>query len=141
MALVAAACALCAQAGGDWKETLGKVKDLSGDTGIAGFARKAAPAYITGDFEGKDRPAAPDFTKPVGDPAAYANKNGFWVTSDAQAKKLSTERHEVKKGDWIGGYFDDAGAFVRGHEVKVLGGPLGLHSCRVLITLRRLCLL
>ena len=106
----------------------------SGDTGIAGFARKEAPDYITGNFENKktdgswaDRPAAPDFTKPIGDPAQYANKNGFWVTSDAQAKKLSTDKHPVKKGDWIGGYFDDAGAFVKGHEVKVLGGlPYGI---------------
>ena len=119
--------ALGVQADGDWRTTLGKVKDLSGDTGIAGFARKAAPAYITGDFEEKDRAPKPDFTKPIGDPAQYANKNGFWVTSDAQAKKLSSEKHEVKKGDWIGGYFDDAGAFVRGHEVKVLGGlPYGI---------------
>ena len=119
--------ALGVQADGDWRTTLGKVKDLSGDTGIAGFARKAAPAYITGDFEEKDRAPKPDFTKPIGDPAQYANKNGFWVTSDAQAKKLSTEKHEVKKGDWIGGYFDDVGAFVKGHEVKVLGGlPYGI---------------
>ena len=50
MALVAAAGAFAASAAGDWKETLGKVKDLSGDTGIAGFARKSAPAYITGDY-------------------------------------------------------------------------------------------
>ena len=105
--------ALGVQADGDWRTTLGKVKDLSGDTGIAGFARKEAPDYITGNFENKktdgswaDRPAAPDFTKPIGDPAQYANKNGFWVTSDAQAKKLSTDKHPVKKGDWIGGYFD-----------------------------------
>ncbi len=134
IALVAAACALGACAEGDWRTTLGKVKDLSGDTGVAGFARKEAPDYITGKFEKKrddgtwaDRPAAPDFTKPLGNPAAYANKNGFWVTSDEQAAKLSTEKHPVKKGEWIGGYFDDAGAFVKGHEVTVLGGlPYGI---------------
>ena len=44
LALLAAACALGACAAGDWRTTLGKVKDLSGDTGIAGFARKTAPA-------------------------------------------------------------------------------------------------
>ena len=127
MALLAAACALGVYADGDWRDTLGKVKDLSGDTGVAGFMRKEAPAYITGNFADKDRPAAPDFTKPFGNPAAYANKNGFWVLSDAHAAKLSTEKHPVKKGDWIGGYFDDSGAFVKGHEVKVLGGlPYGV---------------
>ena len=75
--------AACVWADGDWRDTLGKVKDLSGDTGIAGFMRKEAPAYITGNFAEKDRPAAPDFKKPVGNPVAYANKNGFWVASDA----------------------------------------------------------
>ena len=66
MALVAAACALGVYADGDWRDTLGKVKDLSGDTGIAGFMRKEAPAYITGNYAEKDRPPAPDFTKPIG---------------------------------------------------------------------------
>ena len=127
MALVAATCALGVQADGDWRTTLGKVKDLSGDTGISGFVKKEAPAYITGNFAEKDRPAAPDFTKPIANPAKYANKNGFWVTSDAQAAKLSTPKHAVKKGDWIGGYFDDTGAFVPGHKVTVLGGlPYGV---------------
>ena len=72
LTLLFAACAYGAQADGDWRDTLGKVKDLAGDTGIAGFARKAAPAYITGDFEEKDRAPKPDFTKPIGDPAQYA---------------------------------------------------------------------
>ena len=40
-----------------WMDTLGKVKDLSGDTGISGFMKKAAPAYITGEFDMADRPA------------------------------------------------------------------------------------
>ena len=127
IAFVALAATFCAQADGDWRDTLGKVKDLSGDTGIAGFLRKEAPAYITGNFADKDRPAAPDFTKPIVNSVAYANKNGFWVLNDAHAAKLSTEKHPVKKGDWIGGYFDDSGAFVKGHEVKVLGGlPYGV---------------
>ena len=52
--------ALGVQADGDWRTTLGKVKDLSGDTGIAGFARKTAPAYITGDYAEKDRVAVND---------------------------------------------------------------------------------
>ena len=116
-----------ASADGDWRDTLGKVKDLSGDTGVSGFLRKEAPAYITGNFAEKDRPAAPDFTKPLANPAAYANKNGFWVTSEAQAAQLFTAKHAVKKGDWIGGYFDDSGAFVPGHTVSVLGGlPYGI---------------
>ena len=90
LTLLAMACALGASAAGDWKETLGKVKDLSGDTGIAGFARKEAPAYITGEFAEKDCAPKPDFEKPLGDPADYANKNGFWVLTDEQAAKLST---------------------------------------------------
>lgn len=98
MALVlAAGCCFAAHADGDWKATLGKVKNLSGDTGIAGFMRKTAPAYITGDFAEADRPAkAPK----------SANRNGYW---DKDLK-------------WHGGYFDDVGSFVEGHEVKVLGG-------------------
>ncbi len=124
--LVAAGC-LAVFAGDEkepaWMETLGKVKDLSGDTGISGFMKKEAPAYITGNFAEADRPAKPDFSKPGKlNRADYANRNGFWVVDDAQAKTLSTEKHPVKKGDWIGGYFDDAGAFVRGHEVKTLLG-------------------
>ncbi len=110
-----------------WKATFAKVKDLTGDTGISGFAKKEAPAYITGNFAEKDRPAAPDFTKPLAPAAEYANKNGFWVTTDAQVKAYSTKKHPVKKGEWIGGYFDDVGSFVAGHEVKVLGGmPYGV---------------
>ena len=127
LALVVSACALGASAGGDWRDTLGKVKDLSGDTGIAGFMRKEAPAYITGNFAEKDRPAAPDFSKPINDPAKYANKNGFWVTSKWHGRLLSTKKHKVRQGDWIGGYFDDTGAFVKGHAVTVLGGlPYGI---------------
>ena len=121
LAIIVAACALGVQADGDWRDTLGKVKDLSGDTGVAGFLRKDAPDYITGKFEKKrddgtwaDRPAAPDFSEQIGDPVKYANKNGFWVISKAHAKVLSTKKHKVKKGEWIGGYFDDSGAFVRG---------------------------
>ena len=117
-----------------WQVTLGKVKDLSGDTGIAGFGKKDAPDYITGKFESKDakgkwadRPEAPDFTKPLKPASAYANRNGFWVTAPAQAKAYSTKKHEVKLGDWVGGYFDDVGAFVPGHEVKTLFGmPYGI---------------
>ena len=33
-----------------WKQTLGKVQDLTKDTGISGFMMKEAPAYITGNF-------------------------------------------------------------------------------------------
>ena len=60
LTLLAVACAFAASATGDWRTTLGKVKDLSGDTGIAGFARKTAPAYITGDYAEKDRVAVND---------------------------------------------------------------------------------
>ena len=116
-----------------WKETLGKVKNLSGDTGIAGFMKKTAPAYITGEFDEADRPAKPCCaaleagTYTAKDRATFANKNGFWVIDEEQAKTFSTPHHEVKVGDWVGGYFDDAGAFVKGHEVKVLGGmPYGV---------------
>ena len=125
LALVAAG-AFVASAG-DWRETLGKVKDLSGDTGISGFVRKEAPAYITGNFAEKDRPAPPDFSKPLRHPADYANRNGFWAVSKLQAKAFTTSKHEVKVGDWVGGYFDEKGAFVPGHEVKTLFGmPYGV---------------
>jgi hypothetical protein len=50
MVFLVAISAFCVQAAGDWRETLGKVKDLSADTGISGFARKEAPAFITGNY-------------------------------------------------------------------------------------------
>ena len=128
--LVAAGCFAAVAATDDvsaWKTTLAKVKNLPSETGIAGFMKKEAPAYITGNFAEADRPAAPDFTKPLAPAAEYANKNGFWVTTDAQAKSFSTSKHTVKKGDWVGGYFDDNGRFVAGHEVKTLFGmPYGV---------------
>ena len=127
LALIVAACALGARADGNWMTTLAKVKNLPAETGIAGFMRKEAPAYITGNFAEADRPAKPDFNKPIGAAASYANKNGFWVVTEKQAKTFSTEKHPVKRGDWIGGYFDDTGTFVRGHEVKTLFGmPYGV---------------
>ena len=111
-----------------WKQTLGKVQDLTKDTGISGFMMKEAPAYITGNFEEADRPAKPDFSKPlVGGRSAYANRNGFSVVAAAPVTKLSTEKHPAKLGDRIGGYFDGNGAFVKGHEVKtLLGMPYGV---------------
>ena len=102
LALIVAAGCFVGFADGDWQTTLGKVKDLSSDTGIAGFGKKEAPAYITGNFAETDRPAKKPFS---------ANRNGYY---DAKCK-------------WHGGYFDDTGAFVKGHDVKVLGGlPYGV---------------
>ncbi len=87
---------------GDWKTTLRKVGDLSQNTGIAGFMQKTPPAFITGDFGASDRPEQ----KPLS-----ANRNGYY---DAD-------------GNWHGGYFDDTGAFVPGHEIRTLFGmPYGL---------------
>ena len=94
--LVAAGC-FAVHAEGDWRTTLSKVVNLKDDTGIAGFGKKEAPAFITGNFDAADRPQAKPFS---------ANRNGYY---DA-------------KCEWHGGYFDDTGAFVKGHEVKVLGG-------------------
>ena len=147
LAFAVAACAVGAQAADPsgkpaWEATLGRVLDLGGDTGISGFMRKEAPAYITGNFADADRPEKPDFTKPLRHPSAYANRNGYWVVSKLQAKAASTPAHEVKVGDWVGGYFSDAGEFVRGHEVKtLLGMPYGVGQlimipvCLVLIYL------
>ena len=109
MALLVAACAVGVQADDAetaavpaWEQTLTKVKNLSGDTGVSGFMKKSAPAYITGDFAEADRPEA----KPLS-----ANRNGYY---DADLK-------------WHGGYFDENGAFVKGHEVKTLFGmPYGV---------------
>jgi len=129
MALIVAAGCMAAHAEGDWQETLGKVKNLSSDTGVAGFMRKSAPEYITGDFAAEDRPAAPvaGTVYTVADRAKFANRNGYWVIDDVQAKSASTSKHQVKVGDWVGGYFAGDGKFVAGHEVKVLGGlPYGI---------------
>ena len=125
LALVAASFALGAalpaaadgeDCGGDcgapWRETLAKVKNLSGDTGISGFLRKTAPAYITGDYAEDDRVDAHDMEglDPHDPESGYATPNGYYDS-----------------GEWVGGYFDDTGAFVKGHGVKVLGGlPYGV---------------
>ena len=69
-----------------WKQTLGRVKDLSADTGVSGFLKSEPPAYITGNFDESDRPEK----KPLS-----ANRNGYYD----------------KDGKWHGGYFDDQGAF------------------------------
>ena len=119
----------CCNAEPAWKATFEKAAGLTGDTGIAGFAKKEAPAYITGNYEKSDRPEAPVAGKKyaVADRAQFANRNGYWVIDEVQAKSASTSKHEVKVGDWVGGYFDGNGKFVAGHEVQVLGGlPYGL---------------
>ena len=119
MALIVAAGCLSAGAGegespAKWESTLKRVGDLSGDTGIAGFCRRSAPAYITGEFAPEDRV---DAYKMVGkDPhnpqSGYKTPNGY---VDKQTRK------------WVGGYFDGQGTFVKGHEVKVLGNlPYGV---------------
>ena len=104
MAFLVAACAFGAAAEDkeNWLTTVRKVWDLGAETGIAGFLERAAPAYITGDFDASARPAP--------QPLA-ANRNGYWD----------------KDLNWHGGYFDDGGNFVAGHPVQTLFGmPYGL---------------
>ena len=107
IALALAAASIAAVAGdcgekAPWKVTFEKAAGLTGDTGIAGFMKKTAPAYITGDYDPADRPEKKPFS---------ANRNGYY---DKDCK-------------WVGGYFDDVGNFVKGHEVMVLGGlPYGI---------------
>ncbi len=87
---------------GDWKTTLKKVGNLRQDTGIAGFMQSTPPAYLTGDFDASERPEKKAFA---------ANRNGYY---DANCQ-------------WHGGYFDENGAFVKGHEIHTLFGmPYGL---------------
>ena len=100
--LLTVATSLCAIADGDWVTMLGKTADLAGETGIAGFVKREAPSYITGNFAESERPERT---------ANSANRNGYY---DSECK-------------WHGGYFDDAGSFVEGHEVHTLFGmPYGL---------------
>ena len=100
-----------------WQTTLGKGKNMWPDTGICSFLKPEAPAYLTGNTAAEDRA-----------PKGEANRWGYWVTSEKQAKAIAeVTHHEFKVGDWVGGYFDDKGAFVPGHEVKTLFGmPYGL---------------
>ena len=100
-----------------WQKTLGKVKDLSGDTGIMSFLKKEAPAYITGNYAEKDRPAKTPRS---------ANNVGYYDN----------------EGKWHGGYFDDSGTFVAGHEVHTLfnmpygvGQMIMIPLCLILIYL------
>ena len=100
--VIVAAASLAAKSEGDWMTMLGKTADLAGETGIAGFMNRDAPAYITGRFCEEERPEKK---------AHAANRNGYY---DAECK-------------WHGGYFDDNGMFVEGHEVHMLFGmPYGL---------------
>ena len=96
------AAALAVKAEDDWMTMLGRTAELAGETGIAGFVKREAPAYITGNFTDSERPERK---------ACSANKNGYY---DSESK-------------WHGGYFDDTGTFVEGHEVHTLFGmPYGL---------------
>ena len=110
--LLALACAFAASGEeGNWRTMIGKTGDLAGETGIAAFASKEAPAYITGNTLAADRAVKPDLSKPRTGDNTGANRNGYWD----------------KDGKWVGGYFDDTGAFVKGHEVKMLFGmPYGI---------------
>ncbi len=103
MALAVCAAVFCASADdGNWKTTLRKVGDLSQDTGIAGFAKKTPPGFMTGNFDESELPEKKPFS---------ANRNGYY---DANC-------------EWHGGYFDDTGAFVAGHEIRTLFGmPYGI---------------
>ncbi len=120
MALIVAACAFAVQAGegegealAPWKQTRNRVLELRNDLGVSGFMKKEAPAYLTGNFAEKDRVSVNSMLdKDPHDPkSGYKTPNGYID----------------KNGRWVGGYFDDTGAFVAGHEVKVLGGmPYGI---------------
>ena len=127
LALSVAALVFGANAGDNWRTTLAKVKNLAGDTGVSGFVKREAPAYITGNFAAADRPPAPPLAPVRQLRERHVNKNGFYVVDNVQVATLSTEHHKVKIGDWVGGYFDESGAFVKGHEVKTLFGmPYGV---------------
>ncbi len=113
MALVLAACAIGAQADGDWRTTAARVRNLSGDTGIAGFMSKEAPAFLTGNYAEADRVAVNDMIgkDPHDINSGYKTPNGY----------------VDKAGVWHGGYFDDVGNFVEGHQIKTLFNmPYGL---------------
>ena len=100
--MIAASCAAANADEGNWLTMVGKLKDLSGETGVAGFLEKSAPAFLTGDFDETARPEKKPFS---------ANRNGYYD----------------KDLVWHGGYFDEAGSFVAGHEVKTLFNmPYGL---------------
>ncbi len=99
---LAAVTVLAAKADEDWMTMLGKSADLAKETGLAGFMKRDAPAYITGKFIDSELPEKKAYS---------ANRNGYY---DAECS-------------WHGGYFDDNGAFVEGHEVHTLFGmPYGL---------------
>ena len=72
-----------------WKTTLGRVLDLGGDMGIAGFMKKDPPAYITGNYAEKDRVAVNDMVgkDPHDAASGYKTPNGYYS----------------REGKWIGG--------------------------------------
>ena len=105
--LMIAACSMVAVAGGDWKDTLKRVTDLSNETGISGFFRSEPPAYLTGNFAEKDRI----------DARQMVNRNPHEAASNGY--KTPNGYTDIK-GEWHGGYFNDRGEFIEGHQVKTL---------------------
>ena len=102
-----------------WEATAKRVFDLKDDLGISGFMKKCAPAYITGDYAEADRVDAYEMIgkDPHDAKCGYKTPNGYYVRNAAGQK---TDK-------WVGGYFAGDGQFVKGHEVKVLGGmPYGV---------------
>ena len=53
---LAAVTVLAAKADEDWMTMLGKSADLAKETGMVGFMKRDAPAYITGKFVDSDLP-------------------------------------------------------------------------------------
>ncbi len=105
------ACCAEKQAPAKWLQTLEKAKGLLGDTGVAGFLKAEAPAFLTGNYAEADRVDAVKMKNLDPHDPAYKTPNGY----------------TDKDGKWHGGYFDDAGRFVAGHDVVMLFGmPYGV---------------
>ena len=96
--LLALACAFAASGKeGNWRTMIGKTGDLAGETGIAAFASKEAPAYITGNTAAADRAAKPDLSKPRTGSNIGANRNGYWTTTENGSEDTSMTRERSSK--------------------------------------------
>ena len=94
-----------------WRQTLAKVKNLSKDTGISGFFRADAPDWMTGNTQNEANRFEGYFADETGKAVGfYQEKDGQFILKGQKTDK------------WVGGYYNELGQFVAGHEVKTLGG-------------------
>jgi len=125
-----------------WEQTAAKVAGLRNDTGVMGFTRKDAPDWMIGRthseeyrFEGyfaatNEPHKALAYYEPVKNPDGTPGfrlvtsqghpLRGFTAQTFPDGKTVLKQDGGSTVLEWHGGYFNENGRFVPGHEVKTL---------------------